>query len=96
MSNRITIREDEFGKLEIETYEGDIFFHLELYKWSKDLYKQYMEYFNTLLEELKMRGLKEVFAIIKSTRLKEIRLIKMFGLVPVFEQDNIIILKRVL
>lgn len=78
MATRFTIIENEFGKLEAELFLDNLFLHLKLYKWSKNVYKVYKDFFETWLLEAKQMGFKKVYLIIPPEE-KLIKFEKMFG-----------------
>ncbi len=89
-----TIIKNEFGHLQFEQFMDETFFHLELHKWSKDLYKEYKEYFDSYLELLKNKGIKRVFTMIKIGDEKLEHFQNMFGFYRVFEQNGYLVMKR--
>jgi len=70
--------EHEHFTLSIEFTEGLPFFHMELRKWSKDLYREYLGIFGEVLEFLKGKGFKEVYVVIPKDK-KLLKFENMFG-----------------
>lgn len=60
-----TVIDNEYGKLDIEIKDGEFpFIHLELHKWSKDIYKEYIEVWAEIRQEMKDRGFKDLYCLI--------------------------------
>lgn len=60
-----TVIDNESGRLSIEIKDGEfLFIHLELKRWSKDFYKEYLITWEYIKQELKDRGFKDIYCII--------------------------------
>ena len=80
MSKRHTVLKNEFGTLSCEiSKEGCWFVHLELKKWSKSLYKEYLIFFYKWLHTLNKKGVSAVFVLIPEGDDKLYKFEEMFG-----------------
>jgi len=70
--------EHEHFTLSIEFAEGEPFFHMDLRKWSKDLYKMYLSIFGEVLMFLKDKGFNKVYVVIPKDE-KLLKFESMFG-----------------
>lgn len=91
-----TLIDNEYGHLKYEWWEGYPLFHLELYKWSKSLYKSYLQVFDYVLAKFKDNGVTQVFVAIPDNDQKLLKFEKMFGFEVDQHAHNVYILKKVL
>jgi RimJ/RimL family protein N-acetyltransferase len=68
--------------------EGSLFLHIEVKKWSRYLYQEYVDMFIDLCEELKKRNINRVFAVCPLHNSKAERFTEMFGFIEVGQTDN--------
>lgn len=86
-----TVIKNDFGHLQYEIdKQGNYFIHLELYKWSKSLYKQYLIFFYAWLKQLK--GIDHVFVVIPDNDPKLYKFEELFGFYEIKRQDGAILM----
>ncbi len=60
-----TVIDNEYGKLDIEIKDGEFpFIHLELHKWSKEIYKEYLGVWAEIRQTMKDKGFTDLYCII--------------------------------
>lgn len=79
MFERYTVAETDAFTIEIEMFEGMPFFHLNLRKWSKDIYKDGRLLFEEICFKLGELGHPAVFVAVPVDDKKLIKFEKMFG-----------------
>lgn len=94
MSDRVTVLKNEYGHLQYHVYKGAYFIHLELYKWSKLLFKKYQIVFEMWLLDLAEDGIDAVFVIIPDNDKKLYKFEQMFGFEEIQRNDNAILMAR--
>ena len=68
--SRWTYLKNDYSHFELEqNHEGFLFFHIEIYKWSKTVYKSLIKDMLDMFESLKEDGIKILFAIIDNEKL---------------------------
>jgi len=94
MSNRVTVLKNDYGHLQYEIFNDAYFIHLELYKWSKELYKKYMVMFEEWLLGLSDSGVNSVFVLISDNDKKLYKFEQMFGFEEIHREGGAIIMAR--
>jgi hypothetical protein len=85
LMSKVTVLKNEFGHLEYELEEGVYYIHLQLYKWSTSLYKQYKTVFEEWLLTLPVQS---VFCIIPAEDVKLQKFETMFGFRTLSVEDG--------
>lgn len=67
---------------------GLVFIHVDIYSWSAGKYKDYVEVFDFILDNLKARGVDTVHAVIPKTNKKLMKFAEMFGFIRVIDVDK--------
>ena len=72
-----TVIDNEYGKLDIEIKDGKFpFIHLELRKWSKDVYREYLEVWVEIRREMRDRGFTDLYCLIPMEEKKARRIFR--------------------
>lgn len=77
-----TVIDNEYGSLSFEEYEGQWLVHCDIYKWSLSLYKEYLEVWRMVLEEVKAKGVDVLWAVFSADSNTD-KFAAMFGMGPV-------------
>lgn len=77
-SNMVLIMDTDYAEFRIERNEEDLlFFHCEVKKWSKGIYKQLIEDMLDMLEQLNNIGVYNLLAVVGNAKLEKFA--TMFG-----------------
>ena len=93
---RYIIKEDETGCLKQDWVLGgtQVVFHLDAYKWSASIYKEWRGIFDKELDLLRDLGYKVAWSCVKESDAKALKFNKMFGFEPAHTFEGRIYLIR--
>lgn len=87
----------DYGELRVEMTGGFPFLHLQISKWSHNIFKKrLLPLWVTFLEDMKQQGFNAIYACIDKTDTKTLKFHSMVGMTPWLEDDNCIITRRVI
>ena len=76
----IEIAKNDHYYLRLEkTIFGDVFVHVDIYQWSRSLYKEYLSIWVDVLEEVRAMGVPRLYSVIPADDDKNLRFDLMFG-----------------
>lgn len=88
MSRNTLIKNDHLH-LEMEINEENIpLLHCEVYKWSRDLYWMYLDWFDEVRMQLRSKGLTELFVAIPNGQKGTSKFAQMFGFKIKYKNDT--------
>lgn len=91
---RITLIDNEFGHLEYELLKDKPFIHLKIYKWSKNMYVEYLKAWHIIKCWFKNQGYKDLWVSIPTDDPKLLKFEEMFGFRVVHEEFGHYLLKQ--
>jgi len=83
--------EDEnYGRLECQYYDSDCFMHFEWLggKFGRREYNCLLDVWNSVLKGLNAKGVENIYSIIPKEEGKVIKWQTLFGLAPIYENDD--------
>lgn len=89
MSDKIlhpTIYKDENIEIFLEIYDKEgwgLFAHCYVTNWSKELFKDFQEIWDSILDNLLLRGYDKIHVYIPTSDMKIIRFVSLFGFQPI-------------
>ena len=86
------VYEDDVGTLKLEEYQGDLFIHCDIKRWSRDAVEHCMIVWSELLLQLREKGYNYLFAYIDESNEKLIKFANLFGMLPT-ERKNVYMVK---
>lgn len=87
-TDRITLVETDDVTLDvIEPYPGKYCLHCGVYNWSKSKFKEYLQEWGGILEELYKSSIDEIYCLIPEEERKVQKFAEMFGFQPEFNID---------
>jgi len=92
---REIVVDNEYGKLELEFYQGIPLLHLDIYQWSHNILKtKLLPIWCSFLREMKDGGHNVVLAVIPITAAKKQKLCYLFGMHEANRDNEHIIVRR--
>ena len=76
---KTTFLKNELLHIETEIVEGDVYFHLTLNKWSKELFKYYLNLWVDIQDHFKDLGHNSLYVLIPDDDPKLLKFEMMFG-----------------
>ena len=94
--SRHTLDFDDDYKLEGELLSSDaimLHFNTDPAEWGLTQYKYFLARWTYILEELKSKGIVEVFSVVDKEE-KVMKFQTMFGMIPLIEMNNVVVYRR--
>lgn len=91
---KTTLVKNEFCHLEYELVQEKPFLHLQIYKWSKELYNEYLKEWCEVKKWFKEHGYNNLWVAIPADDPKLRKFEEMFGFKIVYEQAGYFLLTQ--
>lgn len=89
---RQLVYEDETGCFELEEGpQGMLFAHCEVKQWSKSIYKQHLQIWYNILNQLEDKGVTHLHTMLSVNDNKALKYNMMMGFTPVYQTDSYVI-----
>ena len=92
----MTLIENENGCLKYEFFNGEPLLHLNLHRWNKSLYIEYLQIWEVALDVFREKGYRRVLIAIPAWDKKLIKFEQMFGFKKVNELAGVLFMERIL